>query len=260
MANLKISELTSNPSIDGSEEIPSAKSGSNFKMTLTAIATWLGLSAFLKTDGTTNGATSQAQQFDNGVTANSLGPTVNRGMDVNGIYISDTHNTASMASDGTVTAESNDNSTKTELNPDGSITYVGKSGSTIGDCIIGFKKIHLTSADIQTGNSVPIVLIPAQGVGTVVAAMVDTKARCINGVVPFTAGEMDIKNDTANNVQIAYRSLLSSATGTPIEYAFLFGIDENIIQNKDLVAVFTADNPLCDAEIDIYLIYQILTL
>lgn len=41
MANQKISALTSNPGIDGTEEMPTAKSGSNFKNTLSALKTWL---------------------------------------------------------------------------------------------------------------------------------------------------------------------------------------------------------------------------
>ena len=218
---------------------------------------------FLKTDGTTNGATSQAQQFDLGVTANTLLPTINRGMDVNGIYISDTHNTASMASDGTVQAESNDNSTKTVLNPDGSITYVGKSGSVNGTCTTGFKKIHITSAQIQTGNSVPIVLIPAQGAGTVISAMVNTKARNINGVVPLVAGGMDIKSAGASVAHIFYGGgFIGSTTANPIigDTSGSLDSDDCFLNNAALVAVFDHNNLACDAEIDIYLIYQILTL
>jgi hypothetical protein len=41
MADLKISELTQNPSITGAEEMPTERGGSNYKNTLTALKVWL---------------------------------------------------------------------------------------------------------------------------------------------------------------------------------------------------------------------------
>lgn len=48
MADQKISALTANPSIDGTEEFPVAKGGANFKNTLQELKDWIGIKSFKK--------------------------------------------------------------------------------------------------------------------------------------------------------------------------------------------------------------------
>lgn len=76
MADLKISQLTSNPGIDGTEEMPTARSGSNFKNTFTALKTWI-LSAFDLQAVTDNGATTDKTILGDagGATNYSLSPS-----------------------------------------------------------------------------------------------------------------------------------------------------------------------------------------
>jgi hypothetical protein len=162
--------------------------------------------------------------------------------------------------DGTVKATDNGNSTYTKLNPDGSISLAyGASGASV----LGFKKIHLTSAQIQTGNSVPIVLVAAAGAGTAIYAWHDTTARCVNGVVPAGAIYMNIQSASTGKAQIQFNGIfMTSATLNPIkgDDTLAVGFDDVVIANDDLIVVFDADNPLYDGTIDIYLKYEIITL
>lgn len=122
------------------------------------------------------------------------------------------------------------------------------------------KKIHLTSADIQSGSSAPIVLVAAAGAGTAIKAMLDTTARCINGVVPAVASDMQIR---CGGRQIGWASgLINSATSNPIMPDTTLGVDVDtaISEDTNLILLFSADNPLFDGTIDIYLKYEIITL
>lgn len=166
---------------------------------------------------------------------------------------------STLNSDGTVKATDNGNSTYTKLNPDGSISLAyGASGASV----IGFKKIHLTSAQIQAGAT-PIVLVAAAGAGTAIYAWHDTTARCVNGVVGATATQMDILSDTGTAPQIRFKGgFMASATNNPLKGDDSFGVDIDtaIIENANLVAMFDSDNAGFDGTIDIYLKYEIITL
>lgn len=134
--------------------------------------------------------------------------------------------------------------------------YLGFSSGTK----IYAKKIHLTSADIQTGSTTPIVLVPAQGVGTAIYAMHDTLARCINGSVPATATDMSIR---CGGKQLFWLGgFLGSTTSNPIMGDDSAGVDSDtaVSANTNLTVVFDADNPAFDGTIDIYLIYSVITL
>lgn len=125
------------------------------------------------------------------------------------------------------------------------------------------QKIHLTSAQIQTGNSVPIVLVAAAGAGTAIYAWHDTTARCVNGVVPATATKMKIQNTSSIFGHILFDSnFLASTTSNPIKGDDSAGANNDmvVIENEDLVVFFDADNPAYDGTIDIYLKYEIITL
>ena len=69
MADSKISALTDGTSGADGDIVPVARSGANRRLTLLNIANYVitKLTGFLKADGTTTGATSQAQAFTNGV-------------------------------------------------------------------------------------------------------------------------------------------------------------------------------------------------
>lgn len=257
MADLKISQLTPNPGIDGTEEMPTAKAGSNFKNTLTALKTWI-LSAFNLQAVTTIGAdTTNSINVTSGGGAepkSTVAPSQVRSGD-NGTQLESTLN-----SDGTVRATDNTNSTYTKLNPDGSISLAYGAG---GASVIRFKKIHLTSAQIQSGNTTPIVLVAAAGAGTAIYAMHDTTARCVNGVVPAAATKMFIYSTGAANSQIDFAGgFMTSATSNPIkgDDSGVIGLDDCIKENTNLIVYFSEDNPLYDGTIDIYLKYEILTL
>lgn len=170
---------------------------------------------------------------------------------------------STLNSDGTIKAIDNNNSTYTQINSDGSIWFAGLSGSTIGFSKIYLKKIHLTSSDIQNGNTTPIVLVGAAGAGTVVYAWHDTTARCVNGVTPATATQFLIQSDGGEGAQIIWGAgFLASTTNNPIKGNDSPGIDVDsiIVENADLIAVFDQDNPGFDGTIDIYLKYEIITL
>jgi hypothetical protein len=144
---------------------------------------------------------------------------------------------------------------KYTINPTGSVTVGGSTFVTT--------KIHLSSAQIQSGNTTPIVLVAAQGAGTAIKAMLDTTARCINGVVPATATLMNIWNAASANPHIQYsNTFLGSTTGNPTFSDTTLGAnrEDSIIENSALVVYFDADNPAYDGTIDIYLKYEIITL
>ena len=69
MADSKISALTDGTSGADGDIVPVARSGANRRLTLLNIANYVitKLTGFLKADGTTTGATAQAQAFTNGV-------------------------------------------------------------------------------------------------------------------------------------------------------------------------------------------------
>jgi hypothetical protein len=69
MADTKISALTDGTAGADGDIVPVARSGANRRLTLLNIANYVitKLTGFLKADGTTTGATSQAQAFTNGV-------------------------------------------------------------------------------------------------------------------------------------------------------------------------------------------------
>lgn len=257
MADKKISALTTNPGIDGTEEMPTARAGSNFKNTFTALKTWI-LSAFDLQAVTDIGATTDNTMNVTGAAGAQPTATVANNQIRSGNNTTQLEST--LNSDGTVRATDNTNSTYTKLNPDGSISLAyGASGTSV----IGFKKIHLTSAQIQNGNSTPIVLVAAAGAGTAIYAWHDTTARCINGVVPAVATWMNIRSASTGKAQIQFNGVfMISATSNPIkgDDSLGAGFDDVIIANDDLVAVFDADNPLYDGTIDIYLKYEIITL
>lgn len=257
MSNLKISQLTSNPGIDGTEEMPTAKAGSNFKNTFTALKTWI-LSAFNLQAVTDIGAN----------TTNSMNVTSGGGAEpkstvsASSVRAGDngTQLEATINSDGTVRATDNGNSTYTKLNPNGSVSLAyGTSGASVW----GFKKIHLTSAQIQSGNTTPIVLVAAAGAGTAIYAWHDTTARCVNGVVPAVANLMKIQAVGGGNPMISFGTgLINNTTNNLIMGDDSFGVDRDdvIIENANLIAQFDADNPAFDGTIDIYLKYEIITL
>ncbi len=144
---------------------------------------------------------------------------------------------------------------KHTINADGSVTVGGSTFVTV--------KRHLTSAQIRTGNSVPIVLVSAAGSGTAIYAWHDTTARCINGVVPAVAGNMEIRSQASVKPMINFDGQFLTATNGD-----LFMGDDSIAvngtnlikENSNLICRFDADNPLYDGTIDIYLKYEIITL
>lgn len=167
---------------------------------------------------------------------------------------------STLNSDGTVRATDNGNSTYIRMNPNGTFSLAyGASGASVW----GFKKIHLTSAQIQSGNTTPIVLVPAAGAGTAISAMHDTTARCVNGVVPAVASLMKIKSETGITSHLEFdATFLSSTMGNPVKGDDSAGInkDDCIIENANLIVEFDADNAGFDGTIDIYLKYEIITL
>ena len=170
---------------------------------------------------------------------------------------------STLNSDGTVQSTNNTDSTYTKLHPDGSISFAGLSGGTVGLTRWYFKKIHLTSAQIQNGSTTPIVLVAAAGAGTAIYARHDTTARCINGGVPAVATLIDIKSEVGATSQIEFDAIfLTSVAGNAVKGDDSGGInkDDCIIENDALVVVFDADNPAYDGTIDIYLEYSIITL
>lgn len=132
--------------------------------------------------------------------------------------------------------------------------YLGFSSGTK----IYAKKIHLTSADIQTGSTTPIVLVPAQGVGTVIYARHDTLAKVTQGTELLVA--MDIGSSTGVAPMILFDGeFLTSTTMIMGTDSNAVNTDSAIIENDDLVASFENDNTF-DGTIDIYLEYSVIQL
>lgn len=135
--------------------------------------------------------------------------------------------------------------------------YIGFSSGTK----IYTKKIHLTSADIQTGNSVPIVLVAAAGAGTVIYARHDTTAKMNLGATPLTASSMLIKNRNGVAAMISFDGEFVTATTICMgDDSAAINIADVIVEDDDLVVEFEVDNPGFDGTIDIYLEYSIITL
>lgn len=132
--------------------------------------------------------------------------------------------------------------------------YLGFSSGTK----IYAKKIHLTSADIQTGSTTPIVLVPAQGVGTVIYARHDTLAKVTQGTGLLEA--MQIRCSSAAAPMILFDGgFIGSTTMIMGSDSNAVNTDSAIIEDDDLVASFESDNSF-DGTIDIYLEYSVIQL
>lgn len=139
----------------------------------------------------------------------------------------------------------------------------GAGGLRQNNVTIYRKKISLSSADIQTGNSVPIVLVAAAGVGagTVIYARHDTLAKMNLGATPLTASSMLIKNRNGVAAMISFDGEFVTATTICMgNDSAAINIADVIVEDDDLVVEFEVDNPGFDGTIDIYLEYSIITL
>lgn len=139
----------------------------------------------------------------------------------------------------------------------------GAGGLRQNNVTIYRKKISLSSADIQTGNSVPIVLVAAAGVGagTVIYARHDTLAKMNLGATPLTASSMLIKNRNGVAAMISFDGEFVTATTICMgDDSAAINIADVIVEDDDLVVEFEVDNPGFDGTIDIYLEYSIITL
>lgn len=270
MSDLKISQLTTNPGIDGTETMPTAKSGSNFKNTLTALKTWIlsGISGYLKTDGTTTGATSQAQELTNGVEATS-------GNDKSWLKNAEVRagdNTAGTESylkkTGVVQAINNTDSTHTYMNPDGSIDTTTKNGVVALNVITKTIKATLSSAQLQALDGAAIEIVADPGSGKAIKVIDSfirhnflTTAYDQQTLYLFTDSVADITRD----YQLLYNALVvnSAQTSTGIGYfepASVDGVDV-IIEHKSLkIGAAASLGSSGDGTLDVYLTYQIISL
>lgn len=156
MADKKISALTTNPGIDGTEEMPTSKSGSNFKNTLTALKTWI-LSAIStptlqQVTDTVNGnkTSNNIEVFDSGTPANKTIVT-NTGVQVED---GSTNPVASLSNNGLAIGDGTN--TNASINSSGDLTIKTISGLAGSDLVIrpsaGQKAIIDSESEIRFGD------------------------------------------------------------------------------------------------------------
>lgn len=138
---------------------------------------------------------------------------------------------------------------------DGALAFTGTK--------IYAKKITLSSSNIQTGSTIPIVLIPAAGAGTAIYARHDTTAIINQAGSAITASIMNIQSLAGGSPHIQYdTNFLLSASPNLVKGDDAAGInkDDCILSNADLIVWFDSDNIGFNGTIDIYLEYSIITL
>lgn len=254
-------------SIDGTEEVRVAKSGSNFRVAFSSLLTWLaGATGFLKRDGTTTGATAGAQEFTNGVTV--TGASTLSYINANGqVAASNVDNStfAFLDPDGTVV--SSDGTQTTTLSPDGSILQGTGTGLTATTVVTKTTRVRLTSLQLQGLDGTPIELVATPGAGKVIKVL-SVAANYNFGTTPYDSSPLYIFIDAVGDHTVNYQYAIhqdfmatmagnSNAQGVFLEdYR---GVDI-LIANSPLLITSGDMGNAGDGTVDIYLTYQIITL
>lgn len=252
MSDLKISQLTTNPGIDGTETMPTAKSGSNFKNTLTALKTWIlsGISGYVKTDGTTTGATSQAQEFTLGITATGAGGTPDTSWvkkDEVRVGNNGTQLEAKMGVNGEIAAVNNNTSSYSKLKPDGTIQGLN----------VAHPNALTTPADAIKVNGVKVYRALLSQSGT--DAPVPTVLENTLGEDPTTGYDSNgnYKIETSGNVFVSGKTFVTMThiiNGDPAKTASFTKTSETRIAIYSFASGVGADDIFSNTEIQI-LIY-----
>lgn len=266
----KISLLDTNPGIDGTEEMPSAKGGSNFKNTFNALLTWLaGATGFLKRDGTTTGATSQAQEF-------TLGAKSSIDEDNLVEFTSEYIHLKSLANDvemylntqnGLLTVQNIAGTIYSQLNKGGFITsdVVNSVAVHVEERKI---KVHLTDAQVKALDDPAIHIIAAPGAGKFIR-VTDVEARLVFNTEAFNdlgiiwIYTQDV-GDPSSEYQYKIPAGFTDKSFNAIQYGLVDPADivqiSSLAENKPILIKSFGSSVTGDGSIDLYITYKIVTL
>lgn len=156
----------------------------------------------------------------------------------------------------------------TAPNPiDGSeLTVIVQSGTTYKTTIDNFniskrERIPITAANVLNSYSVPILAIPAPGVGYHIRITSCSCKLTFNSVAYATVLDLVIYTDTADNVQYLIQGALNgTVTGNKLGVinSAIYATDTQLVSNKGVYIEASGGNPTAgNSDIAVYLSYEI---
>lgn len=261
MADKKISQLTTNPGIDGTEEMPTARSGSNFKNTLDALKTWLAsvIGSLQAVTGIGNETTHNigVKVGDNtGDAKTTVTPT-----GVVGQYKDDALPFAEISTSGINVGTGVAN----KFSVDAATGAITQNEDTI--VVTKHAKVSIDNAALKTANSIPILLIADPGAGKIVR-VTDVVGAFVFGSEALDASWGVIFTETVSDPATQYQweiPFILSASADAIGSGTATESDRtgpaNLIENK--AVYFAADGDSTHGVgnlLNLYITYQIITL
>lgn len=126
-----------------------------------------------------------------------------------------------------------------------------------GSELIPFR-VELSSAQIKTGNSIPIPIAPTAGIGKYLRVMSFDYDFTAN-TTPFTAGQILIRTITLAGAQARTGGTTLSSGANIFVTGGLVGGSNNLLENQGLEAYASADSAVGDGTIILYGTYIIVT-
>lgn len=122
-----------------------------------------------------------------------------------------------------------------------------------------FSKITLTAAQIKNSFSIPIIIIPAQGLGTGIQ-IISASGNFKFGTVPFTSSNMYLQ---VNGLFVSPQAVLNGELGSTQNDLFLFNLQGGanaMIDNTPMIITADADSLVGDSTIDLFISWKKITL
>lgn len=219
------------------------------------------LSGLLPKSGAAAGAVDQAQQLDNGWSADVAGFNVRGSSSGISITNTGTGKGAQLNNDGSVSAVDNIFSTFSKLHPDGSVETTAVLNSVVGNVKRCFAKVNLTAEQIQTLDSDPVELIPAPGVGKLirlidVCAFLDFNTTPYDPVSLLFYTGIGYQKKIVGLLDIGVDSYMAGFIDpADLTYSVLLVPNTSLKVSNDAAAGSAGDSP-----ISFYITYEIITL
>ena len=122
--------------------------------------------------------------------------------------------------------------------------------------ILFFAKVHLTSAQVKTLNSIPVLVVPNAGANTSIE-VISASANLIFNSVAYTSGELSLKIVGVANPQIDTNAFYLSSVANIFERFPTTSSGNNSADNSSLELSADADSLVGDSEIDVNVCYRI---
>jgi hypothetical protein len=121
-------------------------------------------------------------------------------------------------------------------------------------------KVPLTAAQIMTLNSIPVLAIPAPGVGKAIE-IISGSANLIFNTTAYTSSSLRLQPTSATGSQFSAVNLFLSAISTRFSRMLqVIVTDVSVIENEPINITSDADSVVGDSPINIYISYRIITL